>query len=235
VTPRQLLVRLSLFFAGLIGSVFIAATIDADVLRWLPIAGNDAIELARLEVETVQEVLSSGAEITVTQITSAPTPGEVGLVALFLSISLGLTMVIMVPITWTYKAAQQESGYRKTFVRALIVLPVCATTIVLLIQDSLALAFGLAALVAAVRFRVNLQEPIDGIYIFSAICVGLAAGIGYLGIATIMAVFFCYANALLWKVDYGRNPLDDARAARDRAKFEKAKARESSQEPGVAP
>lgn len=223
MTPRQLLIRLFLFFAGLIGAIFVAAKIDPNVLRWLPIAGNDAIELAQLEVESVKEVLSSGAEITVTQVTSAPTPGQVGLLALFLGISLALTMVIMLPITWTYKAAQQESGYRKTFVRALMVLPVCATTIVLLIQDSLALAFGLAALVAAVRFRVSLQEPIDGIYIFAAICVGLAAGIGYLGIATIMAVFFCFANAMLWKVDYGRNPLDDARAARDRAKFEKSK------------
>jgi hypothetical protein len=223
VTPKQLLVRLTLFFTGLIGAVFVAVKIDPDVLRWLPIGGNDAIELARLEVESVQEVLSSGAEITVTRITSAPTPGQVGLLALFLSISLGLTMALMAPITWTYMAAQQKSGYRKTFVRALIVLPVCATTIVLLIQDSLALAFGLAALVAAVRFRVNLQEPIDGIYIFAAICVGLAAGIGYLGIATIMAVFFCFANAWLWKVGYGHNPLDDARAARDRAKLEKKK------------
>ena len=217
----------------MIGAVFVAASLEPNVLRWLPIAGNDAIELARLEVETVQEVLSSGAEITVTQVTSAPTPGQVGLLALFLGISLMLTMAIMLPITWTYKAAQQESGYRKTFVRALIVLPVCATTIVLLIQDSLALAFGLAALVAAVRFRVNLQEPIDGIYIFAAICVGLAAGIGYLGIATIMAVFFCFANAWLWKVDYGRNPLDDARAERARAKLAKSKSNPDPVEPGL--
>ena len=232
MTQTQLLVRLVLFFTALIGGVFVAATINPDLLRWLPIAGNDAIELARLEVETVQEVLSSGAEITVTRIASAPTPNQVGLLALFLSISLALTMVIMIPITWTYKAAQQESGYRKTFLRALVVLPVCATTIVLLIQDSLALAFGLAALVAAVRFRVNLQEPIDGIYIFAAICVGLAAGIGYLGIATIMAVFFCFANGLLWKLDYGHNPLDDARAARDRAKFEKARSKQHEAEGG---
>ncbi len=61
-----------------------------------------------------------------------------------------------------------------------MVLPICATTIVLLIQDNLALAFGLAAMVAAVRFRVALQEVMGGIYIFSSICVGLAAGIGYL-------------------------------------------------------
>ena len=92
-------------------------------------------------------------------------------------------------------------------------------TVVLLIQDSLALAFGLAALVAAVRFRVALSEAIDGIYIFAAICVGLAAGIGYLGVAAIMALFFCMTNAVLWGMDYGKNPIDDARRKKKRAKY----------------
>ena len=100
-----------------------------------------------------------------------------------------------------------------------MVLPICGSTVVLLIQDSLALAFGLAALVAAVRFRVALAEAIDGIYIFAAICIGLAAGIGYLGVAAVMAMFFCLVNAVLWQMDYGRNPVDDARRAAKQAKL----------------
>ena len=71
----------------------------------------------------------------------------------------------MLPITWTYSATKFDVGPAKNFVRALLVLPICASTVVLLIQDSLALAFGLAALVAAVRFRVSLSDTIDGIYI----------------------------------------------------------------------
>ena len=125
----------------------------------------------------------------------------------------------MLPITWTYSAIKTEIGYRKSFARALLVLPICATTIVLLIQNNLALAFGLAAMVAAVRFRVALQEAIDGIFIFASICVGLAAGIGHLGIAAIMAVFFCFTNAVLWKMEFGRNPIDDARHAKKQAKL----------------
>ncbi len=90
----------------------------------------------------------------------------------------------------------------------------------MLIQDSLALAFGLAALVAAVRFRVSLNEAMDGIFIFAAVCVGLAAGIGYLGVATVMGAFFCFSNLILWKMDYGRNPVDDARQRKKRAKLD---------------
>jgi hypothetical protein len=35
-----------------------------------------------------------------------------------------------------------------------------------------------------------------------------------------MAMFFCYTNALLWALDYGQNPIDDAQVAQRRAKLE---------------
>jgi hypothetical protein len=150
--------------------------------------------------------------------------GAVQTIMLFLVGHLTGTVLAMLPIAWTYKAMNFEAGFRKNFVRSLIVLPLCATTTVLLIQDSLALAFGLAALVAAVRFRVALDEAMDGIFIFAAICVGLAAGIGFIGIALVMSMFFCFANIVMWAIDYGRNPVDEARQERKRAKQDKAAA-----------
>jgi hypothetical protein len=154
---------------------------------------------------------------------------QIGLLTVFLAFSLGGTLLVMLPITWTYAATRRDIGFRKNFVRALMVLPICATTIVMLIQNNLALAFGLAAMVAAVRFRVSLSEAIDGIYIFSSICIGLAAGIGHLGIAAVMALFFCFTNVLLWHFDYGQNPIDNERIAKKRGEF-RASASDSSQQ-----
>lgn len=220
-TPAALLVQLLIYFSVLIGAILTVAFFAPDALRVLPLGGTDSIEAAELEISDESRSLTSIAEPKRSRIVEYVTPAKAGFILLFLAISLALAMLVMLPITWTYKATQQQDGFRKTFVRALIVLPVCATTIVLLIQDSLALAFGLAALVAAVRFRVSLKDPLDGIYIFAAICVGLAAGIGYIGIATVMAAVFCFANAFLWQIDYGQNPLDDARTEKDRAKISK--------------
>jgi hypothetical protein len=140
--------------------------------------------------------------------------------AVFLVTSLLGTIVLMIPITWVYMGIRTPQGYRKSFVEALIVLPICATTVVLLIQDSLALAFGLAALVAAVRFRVKLPDALDGIYVFAAICVGLASGIGYLGVGVVMTIFFCFASVILWGMDYGANPVETAKQARKLADLE---------------
>lgn len=220
--PASLFFRLTAYFVMLIGAAVLLATFSPEFLHSLPIAGIDAIEIAERGdgVETLSPPFDEGLsgsshrKIKVTQ-------EQAGRILVFLAVSLALTIALLIPITWTYIATRQEAGFRKTFVRLLITLPICATTIVLLIQNSLALAFGLAALVAAVRFRVSLQDPIDGIYIFAAIGVGLAAGIGYMGIATVMTVFFCFTNAFLWSIDYGRNPIDDARMAKDRAKLDR--------------
>jgi hypothetical protein len=219
MSPQRLLIKLTFYFVLLFGVVIAIGVVKSEWLSVLPIGGTDAMELSRLDLG---EVTASGRFSSMEQEATKklPTAREIQLVVMFLAFGLGGTVLVMLPITWTYIATRREMGFRKNFARALIVLPICAATIVLLIQDNLALAFGLAAMVAAVRFRVALDEVIDGIYIFSSICVGLAAGIGYLGIAAVMAVFFCYINVVLWLLEYGRNPIDDARVAKKRAALE---------------
>jgi hypothetical protein len=221
ISAQRLTIKLTVYFVFLFGAVFAVGLVNPDVLTLMPIGGTDAMEIAGIdfEDESLDSLLGDSEPAQETSDIQDVTGRQVGLVAVYLAFSLGGTILVMLPITWTYIATRREVGYRKNFVRALIVLPICAATIVLLIQNNLALAFGLAAMVAAVRFRVVLQEAIEGIYIFSSICVGLAAGIGYLGIAVVMAVFFCYANVVLWHLDFGQNPIDDARIAKKHSKL----------------
>jgi len=212
------MLHLTVYFLFLFGSVFAVGVVKPELLSVMPLGGTDALEVAKIEVAEVPIAgeFSLPGKATAEQ---QPTADQIALIVLFLALSLGGTLLVMLPITWTYAVTRRETGFRKNFVRALMVLPICATTIVMLIQNNLALAFGLAAMVAAVRFRVSLQEAIDGIYIFSSICIGLAAGIGHLGIAAIMALFFCFTNALLWHIDYGQNPMDEIRVKRKQAEL----------------
>ena len=220
ISPVRLAIQLATYFAVLLGVMIVLLQVRPDVVRYLPLGGSNVLDV--VDVTDPAQLLSEGAPEwrSAQQILTADDAAEkIGHIALFVIGHLIGTIVIMLPITLTYRAMNYEAGFSKTFVRALIVLPICATTIVLLIQDSLALAFGLAALVAAVRFRVALEEAMDGIFIFAAICVGLAAGIGYLGVAFIMSVFFCFGNLILWAVDYGQNPMDDMKRRKKRDKL----------------
>ena len=187
-TPFALIIKLVVYFVLLIAAMSIVILIRPDYLGYMPFGGVDVLERG-------ESARSGDIEITQSRLAIVAgdgAPGRDGKVSpetirrsvIFLAANLLATIIVMIPVTWTYIATKYDSGPSKSFVRALLVLPICASTVVLLIQDSLALAFGLAALVAAVRFRVALRETIDGIYIFAAICVGLAAGIGYLARST---------------------------------------------------
>jgi hypothetical protein len=203
------------------GGTFAIMSAWPDVVDSLPVGGHDAMDFSapRDEFSTALQPESGEKDSAGFTATFRPTTSSLTKGVLFLSLHLTGTILLMIPITWTFMATRQDIGYHKNFARALIVLPICATTIVLLIQDSLALAFGLAALVAAVRFRVVLDEAIDGVFIFAAICVGLSAGVGFLGIAAIMSLFFCFTMLVLWQMDFGENPLDEARLGKKRGKL----------------
>ncbi|NNC66195.1 MAG: DUF4956 domain-containing protein [Gammaproteobacteria bacterium] len=215
VTPKILALRLCGYFAVLIAVFASLATFVPMSQEFMPFGGR-AVDVPA----TAQQIFQGdfGEQ-------DAPSPWATRFdAAVFLVASLLGTIVLMIPITWVYMGIKRPQGYRKSFVEALIVLPICATTVVLLIQDSLALAFGLAALVAAVRFRVRLPDALDGIYVFAAICVGLASGIGYLGVAVVMTIFFCFASVILWGMDYGANPVETAKQARKLAELDDANA-----------
>jgi hypothetical protein len=217
-SSTQLAIRLVFYFVVLFGATLAIVATWPDAAQNLPIGGHDALELSG---QSKGSLKFGGDDEGFAEITSSvPRPAD-GLASaiLFLSFHLVGTILLMIPISWTYMATRRDIGYQKNFARALVILPICATTIVLLIQDSLALAFGLAALVAAVRFRVALSEAIDGVFVFAAVCVGLAAGIGYLGIAAVMTVFFCFSCLILWHIDYGENPVDTAQHEKRRAKL----------------
>jgi hypothetical protein len=72
--------------------------------------------------------------------------------------------------------------------------------------------------VAAVRFRVALTDPLDGAFVFAGVVVGLAAGIGYVGVAVVMALFFCFTITILWALNYGLSPVEEEKLAAKRAK-----------------
>ena len=109
-------------------------------------------------------------------------------------------IVLVVPIAFTY--VRTRSKFDHSLVQTVIVLPIVVTAILVVVRDSLALAFSLAGIVAAVRFRNNLRESGDAVYIFGAIGIGFAAGIHALGVAAVLSMVFVVVELALWKFDF---------------------------------
>ena len=124
------------------------------------------------------------------------------------------TMLLMLPVTWVYMSARNIPGHSQAVVQTLMILPLVVAGIVLIVRDSLALAFSLAGVVAAVRFRTNLKDSRDVVYVFLAIAVGFAAGVQTLAVGAVLTVVFNFLLLLTWRYDYGRNVLTPTAASR---------------------
>ncbi|HTE44199.1 MAG TPA: DUF4956 domain-containing protein, partial [Gemmatimonadaceae bacterium] len=123
------------------------------------------------------------------------------------------TLAIMLPVTWVYMSARSGHGHNQSVVQALIVLPMIVAGIVLIVSNSLALAFSLGGVVAAVRFRTNLSDARDVVFIFLAIAVGFAAGVQEITIALMLSIIFNFVLVLIWRYDFGRPVLEPTASA----------------------
>lgn len=126
-----------------------------------------------------------------------------------------VAFLLALPVAWTYMWTRRTKGYSQSVVHSLILLPVVVAGVVVLVKSSLALAFSLAGIVAAVRFRNTLDDSKDAVFIFFATALGLAAAV-QVDAAAVMSVMFIAIVLTLWYSDFARMPpgLEDARAER---------------------
>ncbi|HSG08741.1 MAG TPA: DUF4956 domain-containing protein [Longimicrobiales bacterium] len=132
----------------------------------------------------------------------AETPWAGGLLG---AISMLGALIIMIPVTRIYMVTRRYRGFEESVVHTLLILPVAVTGIVMIVQHSIPLAFSLAGIVAAVRFRTTLEDTKDAVYVFLAIGVGLASGVQALGLALVLSLMFNAVVLVLWATRFG-NP-----------------------------
>ncbi len=133
--------------------------------------------------------------------------GSLGELALITLLSLLGTLVLMLPVSWVYMSARSVPGHNQGVVQTLIILPLVVAGIIIVVQNGLALAFSLVGVVGAVRFRTNLRDTRDLVFIFLAIAVGFCAGVQALVVGAILSIVFNLVLLLTWRYDYGRNVL----------------------------
>ena len=126
-------------------------------------------------------------------------------------ISMTGALAIMVPVTWVYMITRRHRGYDESVIHTLLILPVAVTGIVMVVLGRLEIAFALAGIVAAVRFRTTLEDTKDAVYVFLAIGVGISSGVQELGIALALSLVFNAVVLVLWNTRFG-NIYADARA-----------------------
>jgi hypothetical protein len=114
----------------------------------------------------------------------------------------------MLPVAWIYIMTRRRKGFRQSVVQTLVILPIVVAGVVFMVKNSLALAFSLGGIVAAVSFRNTLRDTKDAVYIFLATGVGLAAGIQSVAFAAALSITYNAVILVLWWTDFGRSAAD---------------------------
>jgi hypothetical protein len=136
------------------------------------------------------------------------------------------TLLLMLPVSWVYRAIHDGSVYDHSIDTTTLVLPAVVAGIVTVVQHSLALAFSLAGIVAGVRFRRALNDTFDTLFILASIGVGISAGVKSIEIAVVITVFFNYASLGVCAFGDGLESQYEARSKIRRKTAKAAKARE---------
>src|SRR5436190_8518436 len=149
---------------------------------------------------------------------------EVGL-SITVAVAMLAAVLLSIPVAWVYLLTRAKRGYQQSVVQLLIVLPTVVAGIVLLVKYSVALAFSLAGIVAAVRFRNTLDDSKDAVYVFLATAIGLSSAVN-LPVAAVISIGFNALALVLYYTDFGSAPVElDGRIAEQRLKRARQPAR----------
>ncbi len=196
--------RLVAYYIGL-------ALVVAGMLTLFPASGELLFGSLALGIPNAPVVLQDG----LSGIADSPLFQQDSVLRLALSTTTALlaTLALMLPVTWVYISARNVRGHSQALVQTLIILPIVVAGVVFVVRDSLALAFSLAGVVAAVRFRTTLRDTRDVVFIFLAIGVGFSAGVHMLGVGGVVSLVFNFVLLLSWRYDFGRNVLSPTASA----------------------
>jgi hypothetical protein len=120
--------------------------------------------------------------------------------------SLILACLLVLPVGWVYMYTKAEEGYDRTLVQTLVVMGMVVCGMMMLIQDQFSRALALVGVVSAVRFRTNLRDPKDAVYMLIAIGVGMGAGLQVYRVAAWLTIVMCAVFLIISKVHLGERP-----------------------------
>lgn len=130
------------------------------------------------------------------------TPPATVLVTLLLAFVLGQA------VAWLYAITHRGLSYSRNMVHSLVLLTMIISVVMLVVGDSMARAFGLVGAVALVRFRTVVRDARDTTFIFLALAVGIAVGVGHHILAVAGTVAIGGAAALMQVTNFGVRHAD---------------------------
>ncbi len=114
--------------------------------------------------------------------------GAVNISISYVIIALLMAFALSMFIYFIYRKTYNGVMYHENFNRSLILLSMVTATVILPISSNLILSLGMVGALSIVRFRTAVKEPMDTVYMFWAIAVGIMTGAGFLFMSVVSSL-----------------------------------------------
>ncbi|HET9352381.1 MAG TPA: hypothetical protein VFO32_00135, partial [Sphingomicrobium sp.] len=188
----RLFAQLTIYYLLLFGGAWLVIHNNPEMQSYLPIGG-------------AEELINSGGgkSSTLDAVAQAQGVKTLGQSLGWMAVAILGALITSFPVTWVYMATRTSDEYDQSIISTILILPSVVTSIVVVVQHSLALAFALGGIAGAVRFKNSLKSSGDALYILLSVGIGLASGIGAVELALVMSLAFNYCFVALWISEYG--------------------------------
>lgn len=118
-----------------------------------------------------------------------------------------VTAVIACYIFLVYRLLTRKIFYSRTFNISLAAIAVITAAIILAVQASIVISLGMVGALSIVRFRTAVKEPLDLVFLFWSIAVGICCGAHVEEIAIVLSVLLTILVVILDRLPAGRAPM----------------------------
>jgi uncharacterized membrane protein YhiD involved in acid resistance len=120
---------------------------------------------------------------------------------------MAFTTLISIYIFYCYRVMTRRTLYSKNFNIALVALAIITAGVILTIQSSVVVSLGMVGALSIVRFRTAIKDPMDLVFLFWSISVGIICGAGLVEIAILMSLVITLVLFILDKTKVARAPF----------------------------
>lgn len=118
-------------------------------------------------------------------------------------VNIVVAFALCLLIAWIYKITHKGLSYSQSFVFTLVLMGTLISVVMMVIGNSVAVAFTLLGAFTIIRFRTAIKDTKDMAFIFWALVIGLAVGTSNYVIAVIATILVSLIVWFLYKFNFG--------------------------------
>lgn len=130
---------------------------------------------------------------------------DINVVSLIMSLSIAAVLAMY--IFFTYRIMVRKNFYSKNFNLSLVGVALVTTAIITTIQSSIVVSLGMVGALSIVRFRTAIKDPIDLMFLFWSISIGIICGAGLAEFAVVLSLAMTFVIFILDRIPLLKAPM----------------------------